>query len=224
MRREDRETASDVLAIPMYFVHDPSRRTSLAVSRLRRTPNMVAAYHLIWSAYGTWLPNDPRGSSSHEVRNSVLLEVGALHHGRKRIQPCAADIRAFYHKAEPLLKHAVLRFDDDDIIRISVAFADVVKNCGYTCYGCAIMWDHVHMCIRKHRHKAEEMIFNFQEASRSKFVEEGRRTSDHPVWGGPGWKVYLDTCDDIERVIRYIEANPSKAGWPAQKWPFVEQY
>ena len=27
----------------------------------------VAGFHLIWTAYGWWLPNDPRGSSSHEI-------------------------------------------------------------------------------------------------------------------------------------------------------------
>jgi len=26
---------------------------------------MIIAHHLIWTAYGFWLPNDPRGSSSH---------------------------------------------------------------------------------------------------------------------------------------------------------------
>ena len=25
---------------------------------------LVIAYHLIWTAYGWWLPNDPRGSGS----------------------------------------------------------------------------------------------------------------------------------------------------------------
>jgi hypothetical protein len=25
---------------------------------------MIAGYHLIWTAYGWWLPNDPRGSTS----------------------------------------------------------------------------------------------------------------------------------------------------------------
>jgi hypothetical protein len=29
---------------------------------------MVVAYHLIWTAYGHWLPNDLRGSMSHELR------------------------------------------------------------------------------------------------------------------------------------------------------------
>jgi hypothetical protein len=40
---------------------------------------MVAAYHLIWTAYACWLPNDPRGSSSHELRVDNLSPLGELH-------------------------------------------------------------------------------------------------------------------------------------------------
>jgi hypothetical protein len=48
---------------------------------------LVIAYHLMWTAYGWWLPNDPRGSSSHTIRNDVIAELGELHLGRKQVQP-----------------------------------------------------------------------------------------------------------------------------------------
>ncbi len=94
----------------------------------------------------------------------------------------------------------------------------------YTCYGCAIMFDHVHLLIRKHRDLAEEMMFYLQEASRAALIEASRRTADHPTWGGPGWKVFLNTREDMERVVRYIAENPIGAGRPAQHWPFVQPY
>ena len=37
---------------------------------------MVYAYHVIISAYGFWLPNDPRGSWSDMVRKYELLRYG----------------------------------------------------------------------------------------------------------------------------------------------------
>jgi len=37
---------------------------------------MVLAYHLILSCYGFWMPNDPRGSWSDEVRRYELLRFG----------------------------------------------------------------------------------------------------------------------------------------------------
>jgi hypothetical protein len=35
---------------------------------------MVAGYHLIWTVYGYWLPNDPRGSTSREIRVELLQQ------------------------------------------------------------------------------------------------------------------------------------------------------
>jgi len=37
---------------------------------------MVRAYHVIFCAYGFWLPNDPRGSWSDFVRSWELLRFG----------------------------------------------------------------------------------------------------------------------------------------------------
>ena len=56
---------------------------------------MVAGFHLIWTAYGWWLPNDPRGSSSHEIRVEKIAELGELHHGRKPVQPPGREIKQF---------------------------------------------------------------------------------------------------------------------------------
>ena len=62
---------------------------------------MVIAHHLIWTAYGWWLPNDPRGSSSHEIRVERIAEMGELHHGRKKAQPSSAELRRFFGDAAP---------------------------------------------------------------------------------------------------------------------------
>jgi hypothetical protein len=36
-----------------------------------------------------------------------------------------------------------------------------------------------------------------------------------------GWKVFLDTNEDIDRAIRYVQQNPIKQGMPPQTWNFV---
>ena len=185
---------------------------------------MVVAHHLIFTAYGWWLPNDPRGSMSREIRKAEIAGLGELHYGRRRIQPAGRDIATFYEAAQSLLKHDLFKFSGAEIAEIGSAFAEVVRTRAYTCYACAIMPDHVHLLIRKHRDKAEQMIESFQDESRSRLIELRHRPSDHPVWGGPGWKVFLDTRDEIERVIRYIENNPIKARRPRQFWNFVTPY
>lgn len=185
---------------------------------------MIVGYHLIWTAYGWWLPNDPRGSMSQFIAAEVLEQLGEIHYGRKKVQPAGWQIREFYEQAGPLLKHEFLKLDDDDVAAVAESFAETIKRRKYTCNGCAIMPDHVHLLIRKHRDRAECMIEAFQAASRGKLIAAGRRTLDHPVWGGPGWNVFLDCREDIERTVRYIEQNPVRIGRPIQRWNFVTPY
>jgi REP element-mobilizing transposase RayT len=185
---------------------------------------MVVGYHLIWTAYGWWLPNDPRGSSSHEIRVERIANLGELHYGRKAQQPPSREIRQFYREARQVLSQELLPFADDEILLLAASFAAVIRERGYTCYACAVMPDHVHALIRKHRDHAEEMIAHFQQKSQQALKDVGRRPAAHPVWGGPGWKVFLNTREDMERIVDYIRQNPIKAGRPEQRWPFVKEY
>lgn len=185
----------------------------------------VAAHHLIWTIYGYWLPNDPRGSMSQEIRADVLKELGEIHYGRKRVQPAGWKVGEFQRAAQPLLKHELLPFTDAEINAVGEALAETICERQFTCYACAVMPDHVHMVIRKHRDTAEEMIDAFQQASARALRGRGTRFGEnHPVWGGPGWKVFLFTRSDIERTNRYVARNPEKARRPAQLWPFVVPY
>jgi REP element-mobilizing transposase RayT len=86
------------------------------------------------------------------------------------------------------------------------------------------MSDHVHLVMRKHRDDAEAMMLVLQDASRQLLRSRDRRSSIHPVWGGPGWKVFLHRVADMERTIRYVEENPVKARQPPQVWDFVTPY
>jgi REP element-mobilizing transposase RayT len=185
---------------------------------------MVIAYHLIWTAYGYWLSNDPRGSMSKTIAADVIAELGELHYGRKKVQPSAREVREFRERSRGLLKHPLLDFKVSDFSIIADGLAEVIRRNVYTCYACAIMPDHVHAIIRKHKRQAEEMLLNLQESSRLRLRNAGVRSDDHPVWGGPGWKVFLDSPTDIRRTIHYIEENPVKWRLPRQQWSFVTPY
>lgn len=185
---------------------------------------IVIAYHLIFTAYGWWLPNDPRGSMSKNLRCVDLGDLGAIHYGRRIEQPSAAEVRAFYREAGERLRHELLEFDETDRAEIGAAFAETVQEERYTCWACAVMPDHVHLLIRKHKHRGEVMIEEMQARSRKRLKVLGRRAVDHPVWGGPGWKVFLEHPDDVRRTIRYIEDNPRKMGLTPQQWSFVGGY
>src|SRR6185312_9500114 len=157
----------------------------------------VIAYHLIWTNYGTWLPNDPRGSGSHVAYTSVLAELGEVHLGRKKVQPARSKVREFYESAEQLLRYSVIRFDAEQLSVIAEGFGATIRKHQYTCYACTIMPDHSHLVIRKHKHDAETMINNLQNESRALIMERGIVPDEHLVWTKGGWKVFLDTPEEV---------------------------
>ena len=185
--------------------------------------HIVIGYHLIWTGYGWWLPNDPRGSTSSAIGSDVIAQLGQLHYGRRKVQPAGKVIREFYQRATDVLKFELIAFAPDDIQAVAEGFRSAIRQHNYTCYACAILPDHVHVLIRKHKRPAEQMMADLQAASRQK-LQMSRHEPGHPVWGGPGWKVFLHQPDDIERTIGYISANPVKLRLPRQNWDFVQDY
>ena len=184
----------------------------------------VIAYHLIWTNCGTWLPNDPRGSGSHNVYTPVLADLGERHYGRRRVQPPRRQVRQFYSRATPKLQFPVIRWDLRQIEIIADSFAEVVRQHVYTCYACAIVPDHVHLVIRKHKHDAEAIIEHFQSASRLRLSSLGAVPEEHPVWTKNGWKVFLNSPAAVRQRIQYVNNNPVKEGLSRQHWPFVVPY
>lgn len=211
---------------------------------------MIVGFHLLWTAYGCWLPNDPRGSLSKEVVIPDIAELGPHHYERKKQQPTSTEIREFYNRANEVLKFELLKFNALEVTAIARGFANAITTRKYTCYACAIMPDHVHILIRKHRDSAEMMIDELQNFSRDAVHKlyqpevsslrnsnqdlsyrknepsntPHRRNPDHPVWGGRGYRVFLNNIADVNRTIKYINENPIKIGQPQQSWPFVTAY
>ena len=186
---------------------------------------MVAGYHLIWTVYGYWLPNDPRGSTSRDIRVEAIAELGEHHYGRKEKQPTSKELRSFLQESRDVLAHSVLPLDDDDLTIVGTAMGAVVAQRRYICYECAVMPDHVHILIRRHGDRAEDMVEALQTAAKAALFEAGKRPANHPVWtDGPGWKTFVNTQRQFVNEVKYIGNNPLKAGRPQQRWDFVQEY
>jgi len=117
-----------------------------------------------------------------------------------------------------------LRFDEHHVQIIADAFFEAIEQFRYTCNASTIMPDHVHILIRKYRHKAEEMIENLQRLSRLRLSRSETIDANHPIWTAGGWKGFLDSPEAVRRTIRYIEDNRVTAKLPCQRWPFVTVY
>ncbi len=186
--------------------------------------NVVRASHLILTGYGHWLPNDPRGSGSTELRKLGLQQFGEIHHGRKRVQPPRSELRAFYRAAEPALKHDTIWFDESHRIAIAINVCATIKRCGYTLWAFAVLRNHIHLLLRTHRDDSLTMLCNIAEDSHDALHERRLAPVDHPVWSARPHKVYLKTSDDLRGRIKYVNDNPMKEGLPPQRWDFVTPF
>jgi hypothetical protein len=219
--RQDRQVNRGTEKLPPCLpLHDERGEPSSQ----RTHPRIVIAHHLVLHGYGQWLPNDPRGSGSEELRQDKLAELGPIHTGRKRIQPPRSELRQFYQRAEPLLKYASVWIDDAKRRAIGEAFAQVVASRRYTIGACAVLCNHAHLCIRRHRGDALTMWNHFADNSRRTLRRLGLVAIDHPVWSTRPYKVFLYPPDDVQRAVAYVSANPAKEHLTPQAWPFVREY
>jgi REP element-mobilizing transposase RayT len=184
----------------------------------------IKGAHLIWMGYGHWLPNDPRGSRSHEVRSEPLQGLGESHVGRKKVQPPRAELRSFYRKAEPLLIHDTVWFDEAVRSAIGDAVGRVAKGRGYTLWALAVLRNHVHAVVRTHRDDSEIIMAQIAMGTQQALWERRMVPENHPVWADGPWKVFLRTRDEILGRIDYVKKNPMKEGLPEQTWECVVPY
>lgn len=185
---------------------------------------MIIAHHIILTGYGHWLPNDPRGSLSKELRNPRLRQLGEIHFGRKKHQPTLQQLKAFYAKAERLLAHPVVWFESRMMQLVGEAFAQVVQDQKFTCYACAVLRNHAHLLIRRHRVAATEMIEMFKTAARRAMASAGTIPAGHPVWSQDPYVAYKDTPDAVRAAVEYIRKNFAKHRIEPQNWGFVVPY
>ena len=190
-----------------------------------RTHNrVIIAHHLVLTLYGHWLSNDPRGSGSFETRKPELDELGPVHHGRKLNQPPRKELKQFYSHAEPLLDHTVFWIDPAKRQAIAEAFARAAKAFGYTVWACAILRNHAHLLVRRHRDQGHTMWDVFAASARDALREFSDVGAEHPVWSERPYVVFVYDPPGVKRRIGYIEQNPEKEGLERQEYSFVQPY
>ena len=187
----------------------------------------MIASHLIFSAYGHWLPNDPRGSWSDYVRNRKLLAFGnaTTVQTRKSLAhvPHNATSRL---QAKESLQYSPVQFSGLQARTIGRGFTQAVAESGYRVYACAIMPTHVHVVMANHIHSPKRIVGHLKgRATHHLNTEELHPLANQASpWSVGSWVVFLDDDESVIHAIDYVCANPAKEGLPLQKWPFVVPY
>lgn len=203
---------------------------------------MILAAHVIFSAYGFWLPNAESGSWSDFVRRWELLKFGRA---TKTDETRSLAHRPFNPALRAAAKRALIYppviFTGLQALAIAKGFADVIGRTQCLLYATAIMPDHTHLVVGRHDYPIQQLANLLKGGATARLRKEGldplqpfsggplgrasdaKRTLPSP-WAHRYWKVWLDSRDEVNRAIRYVEDNPGKDGLKPQTWSFVEPY
>jgi REP element-mobilizing transposase RayT len=196
---------------------------------------LIVGYHVIFSAYGFWLPNDPRGSWSDFVGSWELFRYGpATKTTETRSLARRAHDRDARLAAKRALKYPPVSFDGVQARAVARGFGEYVARGAVPVWACAVLPDHVHLVVGRPGMAVEQLVIQLKGHATRALEREGLHPlARHAAAAAPGcrppkcwargeWKVYLEP-DDVPRAIRYVENNPPKEGKPRQRWSFVRE-
>jgi len=169
---------------------------------------MILAFHSIFTAYGFWLPNEPRGSWSDFVAAWELRKFGPATKvtTRRSIASKPYD-RTLKKRMQSDLKHPPVKFTGEQAREIVPGFA----NAPYVLHACAVLPEHIHLVIAHTPRKIRTVVGHLKSEATRK-LRDRRWFSDHTPWADHGWNVYLDNISDVRRAVRSAKAKASSAG------------
>jgi len=178
---------------------------------------VVIAYHSIFTTYGTWLPNDPRGSYSKQVYQTELRQLAEPQYGRQCPQPDRATLSRFWTAARPNLKYPPYFITNVTRPFVGRAFGETIGRLRLRAAACAIMNDHVHLVLLRSKYRIEYTVGQLKGAATHALGV------DRSPWSqGSGWNGFLNDWLAVGAAIGYVEANPPAAALPPQRWDFVQ--
>lgn len=192
---------------------------------------MVIASHVILSAYGFWLPNDPRGSWSDFVGSWELYKFGpATKINDSRNYAKDPHDAALRRAAKNALKYPPVRFNDAQRHAIANGFARACSEGQYICFACCIGHDHAHLVIERHQRNPEVIAGHLKSHATRELTARnvhplaghtGKRGGPPTPWAEGCWKVFIDNEEQLRAATDYVQRHPRKEGLAEQRWAFV---
>ncbi len=195
---------------------------------------MLLGYHLTWSVYGFWLPNDPRGSWSEEVWAKYLKPFGNA--TKVNVRDSQASSRHDYQArlfAQKSLKYPCVKLDLHQRECVGIAFGHEAESLGCRIFALAVMEDHVHVVVDALMENPLTLIQRFKSAATRALAKaaihplrgyQTNRGQTPTPWSKGGWRVYIQTIRQMSQAIDYVRMNPCRNGEALQDWPFIHAF
>ncbi len=162
---------------------------------------MIFAHHVIFTAYGFWLPNDPRGSWSDYVGSWELTQFGpATKTDTRRSVAANPHDRSLRLAAKQALKYPPVHFTGAQALSITRGFAAAIAEHGYRVYACSILPNHVHAVIERCDRPIETVVAHWKAKATAQLNRDGchplsaftdRRGTPPTPWAAKCWKCFL---------------------------------
>ncbi len=192
----------------------------------------VRAAHIIFTAYGFWLPNDPRGSWSDFVASWELVKFGRA----TKVETCRSVAhvehdRTLRKAAKLALKYQPVFFSGLQARSIARGFSRACAEGEYHVHACSILPDHVHLIVAPHNRLFEKITAHLKDRATQELRSDGLHPFEEhrdsngsvaSVWAGGLWKVYCFDSGHVATAIKYVEENPVREGKRKQEWKFVK--
>ncbi len=120
----------------------------------------MLGWHLIFSVYGFWLPNDERGSGSVRVRAQHIYDAGGKAtkvHTTHSVAHRPHDVR-LRKMAKESLTYPAVELSGLQARAVTRWIAAICPKIELVVHACAIMPDHVHVVVAAHRFNGDELI------------------------------------------------------------------
>ena len=134
---------------------------------------MILAHHIIFTAYGFWLPNDPRGSWSESVKAWELIRFGIPKQvATRRSVATRPHNHALRFAAKKVLRYPPVHFNGLQARAVAHGLRWTIDRSDFTFHACAILPDHVHVVVARHRIHARQILNQLKgEASKALAAE-----------------------------------------------------
>lgn len=193
----------------------------------------VVGFHFIFSAYGFWLPNDPRGSWSEEVHAFNIARFGKATKvtTTRSVAAKPHDVRVRL-AAKRALRCPPVQFTGKQAVAIAAGFAAGMEEHDYAIHALAILPDHVHLIMAWHRRPVDDIAKHLKAKATRHMNDAGlhplrayaKRGRTPSPWARKHWCPFIHDEQHMRTAIRYVETNPIKSGLRPQRWSLVTPY
>jgi REP element-mobilizing transposase RayT len=141
--------------------------------------------------------------------------------------------RELRRQAKLALTRPEVVFSDKQVGSTATGFATQIEKSGYRVFACAILAQHIHFVVARHKYSIEQVVRLLKQAATLQLLNDNlhpfatqrnSRGTLPSVWEQDFWKVFLCTYDDVLGAIAYVDDNPEKDGKRRQAWTFVRKF